>query len=134
MPDALLACAPTDSEDSRARGGDEVAARHTPSDFARVPASNDANTGPMPGSHPPVPAPASDAASDAAPAEMPRYMTVAEAAGLFRINVKTAYRWALEGRLPGAFRLGGSEWRVCRECLLRYVRENSASSPGETER
>ena len=64
---------------------------------------------------------------------IPRYLTVGEAAELLRINRNTAYEWALERRLPGAFRVGG-HWRVCRERLLRYVRENSVPSPGETER
>lgn len=64
---------------------------------------------------------------------IPRFLTIAEAAALLRINPKTAYGWALEHRLPGAFRVG-AQWRVCRERLLGYVRENSVPSPGETER
>lgn len=64
---------------------------------------------------------------------IPRHLTIGEAAELLRINRNTAYEWALERRLPGAFRVGG-HWRVCRERLLRYVRENSVPSPGETER
>ena len=64
---------------------------------------------------------------------LPRFLTIAEAAGLLRINRNTAYDWALHRRLPGAFRVGG-QWRVCRDRLLGYVRENSVPSPGETER
>jgi excisionase family DNA binding protein len=64
---------------------------------------------------------------------LPRFLTITEAADLLRINRNTAYEWALKHRLPGAFRVGG-QWRVCRERLLGYVRENSVPSPGETER
>ncbi len=67
------------------------------------------------------------------PSALPRFLTIAEAAKLLRLNRKTAYEWALTRRLPGAFRLG-SQWRVCRDRLLSYVRENSVPSPGETER
>jgi excisionase family DNA binding protein len=77
------------------------------------------------------PTPAAPSSSEEAP--LPRYLTVPEAAALLRINTKTAYEWALTRRLPGAFRLGG-RWRVCRDRLIRYVRENSVPSPGETER
>jgi excisionase family DNA binding protein len=66
-------------------------------------------------------------------APLPRFLTIPEAAGLLRINKNTAYDWALSRRLPGAFRVGG-HWRVCRERLLRYVRESSVPSPGESER
>ena len=65
---------------------------------------------------------------------VPRFLTIQEAAELLRINKNTAYEWALRGRLPGAFRLSGSSWRVCRERLLRYIRENSVTSPEEIER
>jgi excisionase family DNA binding protein len=71
--------------------------------------------------------------SSTSAAGIPRFLTIPEAAELLRINPKTAYGWALEHRLPGAFRVGG-QWRVCRERLLSYVRENSVPSPGETER
>ena len=66
--------------------------------------------------------------------EIPQFLTIREAARLLRVNPKTAYEWALERQLPGAFRLPKGHWRVCRERLLRYVRENSVASPGETER
>ncbi|MBI5068686.1 MAG: helix-turn-helix domain-containing protein [Deltaproteobacteria bacterium] len=90
-----------------------------------------------PGAQPdPVPPPgAAVAAEPAAPAEDPSapILTIPEAAALLRIHVKTAYQWALEHRLPGAFRLGG-RWRVSRRRLLGYVRESSVSSLEEIER
>jgi excisionase family DNA binding protein len=64
---------------------------------------------------------------------LPRFLTIPEAASLLRINKNTAYEWALEHQLPGAFRVGG-HWRVCRDRLLRYARESSVPSPGESER
>ncbi len=73
----------------------------------------------------------SPASSNEAP--FPRFLTIPEAAALLRINKNTAYQWALERRLPGAFRLGG-HWRVCRRRLLGYVRENSVPSLEEIER
>ena len=65
---------------------------------------------------------------------LPQFLTLAQAAELLQIHKKTAYDWALKRRLPGAFRLPAGTWRVSREALLRYVRENRVTSPGETER
>jgi excisionase family DNA binding protein len=72
--------------------------------------------------------------STGAEATLAEYLTVAEAAELLRIHPKTAYEWALKRKLPGAFKLPAGVWRVSRAALVRYVRENRVTSPGESER
>jgi excisionase family DNA binding protein len=76
--------------------------------------------------------PGGNAGADAPP--LPEYLTVDEAAALLRVNRNTAYDWALKRKLPGAFRLPSGAWRVSRMALVRYVRENRVTSPGESER
>ena len=68
------------------------------------------------------------------PSHLPPFLTLAQAAEVLQIHKKTAYDWALKRRLPGAFRLPAGTWRVSRDGLLRYVRENRVTSPGESER
>lgn len=85
--------------------------------------------------HRPFPPPDGPAGTSATSSEsgLPQCLTIPEAAALLRIHAKTAYQWALEHRLPGAFRLGG-RWRVSRRRLLSYLRESSVPSLEEIER
>lgn len=48
-------------------------------------------------------------------------LTIPEAASVLSISPETAYRWAREGRLPGAIRLGPSAVRVRTDVLLALV-------------
>jgi excisionase family DNA binding protein len=77
---------------------------------------------------------ASSVATSAEPSHLPQFLTLTEAAEVLQIHTKTAYDWALKRKLPGAFRLPAGTWRVSRDGLLRYVRENRVTSPGESER
>ena len=46
-------------------------------------------------------------------------LTTSEIAALYRVDIKTASRWARTGRIP-AIRIPGGHWRYSR----RWVREN----------
>jgi excisionase family DNA binding protein len=54
-------------------------------------------------------------------ASLPVVLTIEEAANLLRIHPTTAKDWARAGKLPGAFKLGGREWRVRRDELLQAI-------------
>lgn len=49
-------------------------------------------------------------------------LTIPEAASALSISPETAYRWAREGCLPGAIRLGPSAVRVRTDVLLALVK------------
>ncbi|WOI12642.1 helix-turn-helix domain-containing protein [Thalassospira lucentensis] len=49
-------------------------------------------------------------------------MTVKEVAEYLKINEKTAYRLAAEGKLPG-FKVGGS-WRFRQSDLVEWIERN----------
>lgn len=42
----------------------------------------------------------------------------------------TVRTWCAEGRLAGAYRLGGREWRIPRSALTAFVRSHEASGEG----
>lgn len=48
-------------------------------------------------------------------------LTLKEVAEYLKLAEKTAYRLALEGKLPG-FKVGGS-WRFKREDILKWIEE-----------
>ncbi len=48
-------------------------------------------------------------------------ITVPEAAQMLNVSVETGYRWAREGRLPGAIRLGPGAVRVRTDALLALI-------------
>ncbi|MDO6426107.1 helix-turn-helix domain-containing protein [Thalassotalea sp. 1_MG-2023] len=48
-------------------------------------------------------------------------LTLKEVAEYLKLAEKTAYRLALEGKLPG-FKVGGS-WRFQREDILKWIEE-----------
>jgi excisionase family DNA binding protein len=50
---------------------------------------------------------------------LPTFLTIEQAAEVLNIHEKTAYRWAAEGRLPGAFRVNRC-WRVSRPRLIQF--------------
>lgn len=50
-------------------------------------------------------------------------LTMREVAELLKINEKTAYRLAAEGKIPG-FRVGGS-WRFRRTDLVKWISEQA---------
>lgn len=53
-------------------------------------------------------------------------LTMQELAAYLKLNEKTAYRLASEGKLPG-FKVGGS-WRFKREDIERWIEESKGSS------
>jgi len=48
-------------------------------------------------------------------------MTIREVAAYLRLAEKTAYRYALEGTIPG-FKVGGA-WRFRREDIVNWTKE-----------
>jgi excisionase family DNA binding protein len=50
-------------------------------------------------------------------------LTMREVAELLKINDKTAYRLAADGKIPG-FRVGGS-WRFRRADLIKWISEQA---------
>lgn len=56
------------------------------------------------------------------------FITIPEAARLLQISPETGYRWAREGRLPGAVRLGSAVVRVRTEVLAAAI-EGTSTSP-----
>lgn len=58
-------------------------------------------------------------------------LTMKEVAEYLKINEKTAYRLASEGRLPG-FKVGGS-WRFKRGEIEAWIEEQSNQQNGEPQ-
>ncbi|WP_085885902.1 helix-turn-helix domain-containing protein [Oceanibacterium hippocampi] len=50
-------------------------------------------------------------------------LTIREVARLLKINEKTAYKLAAEGKLPG-FKVGGS-WRFERQSISQWIRRQT---------
>jgi len=55
-------------------------------------------------------------------------LTLKEVAEYLKLNDKTAYRLAAEGKLPG-FKVGGS-WRFRREDIERWIVDKKAVNKG----
>ncbi len=53
----------------------------------------------------------------------PDIMTIREVAEYLRLTEKTAYRFALEGKIPG-FKVGAA-WRFRREDIVNWTKEAS---------
>ena len=53
----------------------------------------------------------------------PDIMTIREVADYLRLTEKTAYRFALEGKIPG-FKVGAA-WRFRREDIVSWTKEAS---------
>lgn len=47
-------------------------------------------------------------------------LTVGEVAELFGRAVSTVRTWCIQGRLPGAYRLRGREWRIPPEAIRAF--------------
>ena len=56
-------------------------------------------------------------------------LTLKEVADYLKINEKTAYRLALEGKLPG-FKVGGS-WRFAKQDLMRWIKNQKLIASGQ---
>ncbi|MCK8126299.1 helix-turn-helix domain-containing protein [Pseudoalteromonas sp. A22] len=56
-------------------------------------------------------------------------LTIQEVATYLKLNEKTAYRLASEGKLPG-FKVGGS-WRFKRVDLEKWIEEQKSPQPKE---
>ena len=61
------------------------------------------------------------------------FMTIPEVAQLLRISERSAYRLAREGRLAGAVKLG-NQWRVDRETLDAWVKQEGTPEPNLIEK
>jgi excisionase family DNA binding protein len=61
-------------------------------------------------------------------AALPPFLTIEQAAQELQVHAKTAYRWANEGRLPGAFRVQRC-WRVSREKLFEHAQKGIGAPP-----
>jgi len=55
-------------------------------------------------------------------------LTIREVAELLKINEKTAYRLAAEGKIPG-FKVGGS-WRFERQEIARWIKRKVDEQQG----
>ena len=55
-------------------------------------------------------------------------LTIREVAELLKINEKTAYRLAADGKIPG-FKVGGS-WRFDRQEIANWIRREVAQQRG----
>lgn len=55
-------------------------------------------------------------------------LTIREVAELLKINEKTAYRLAAEGKIPG-FKVGGS-WRFDRQEIFNWIKRQVAQQRG----
>lgn len=55
--------------------------------------------------------------------DTPDIMTIREVAEYLRLTEKTAYRFALEGKIPG-FKVGAA-WRFRREDIVNWIIEQS---------
>lgn len=53
-------------------------------------------------------------------------MTIREVAEYLRLNDKTTYRYAAEGKIPG-FKIGGA-WRFRREDIVEWTKSKSKKS------
>lgn len=58
-------------------------------------------------------------------------LTIREVAELLKINEKTAYRLAAEGRLPG-FKVGGS-WRFERQEISNWIKRQTERKRQESQ-
>ncbi len=58
-------------------------------------------------------------------------LTIREVAELLKINEKTAYRLAAEGRLPG-FKVGGS-WRFERQEISNWIKRQTEGKRQESQ-
>ncbi len=56
-------------------------------------------------------------------AKEPDIMTIREVAGYLRLTEKTAYRFALEGKIPG-FKVGAA-WRFRRDEIENWTKEQT---------
>jgi excisionase family DNA binding protein len=54
--------------------------------------------------------------------DLPAILTTEEAAALMRVTEQTIKKWCRAGKMPGAFKLGGREWRVSRDVLVAHIR------------
>jgi excisionase family DNA binding protein len=61
-------------------------------------------------------------------AQVPPFLTIEQAAKELQVHAKTAYRWASEGRLPGAFRVQRC-WRVSRDKLFEHAQKGIGAPP-----
>lgn len=59
-------------------------------------------------------------------------LTIREVADLLKINEKTAYRLAADGKIPG-FKVGGS-WRFDRQEISNWIKREVAHQRGEARR
>src|SRR5690349_4266489 len=62
---------------------------------------------------------------------MENIMTIREVADLLKINEKTVYKLAADGRIPG-FKVGGS-WRFDRSTIANWI-EKGSTGTGEAPR
>lgn len=51
----------------------------------------------------------------------PRPLRVHHVAKELGVPKRTIYRWLIDGRFPGAFRVGGTQWRIPRSDLEEIV-------------
>ena len=56
------------------------------------------------------------------------FLTIPEVARLLRVSERSAYKMAQCGELAGAVKFRG-QWRVEREILMRWVREQGTVAP-----
>lgn len=59
------------------------------------------------------------------------FLTIPEAARLLRVAERTVYTLARRGDLPGAVKVG-NQWRIDRETLMDWARQQGRGSAGKT--
>lgn len=52
---------------------------------------------------------------------MGEWLKLGEVAVLFRVDEKTASRWCLTGKMPGAIRTPGGQWRIPRAAVEKIL-------------
>ncbi len=60
------------------------------------------------------------------------FLTIPEVARLLRVSERSAYKMAQGGQLAGAVKFRG-QWRVEREILMQWVREQGAVTPSKRD-
>lgn len=55
------------------------------------------------------------------------YLKTPELAAMFRVDVKTVSRWLNAGKVPGAIRTPGGQWRILRAAVEKFLREGGAA-------
>jgi len=81
---------------------------------------------------PPMAARNSKRRQEQQPPPVETFLTIPETARLLRLSVRSVYRLAKDGKLPGAAQYG-SQWRVRRDVLMDWAAKRGESSEGGNE-